>query len=97
MKKYLFVSLCALCALSLSLVSCFQDLDPAPSGKATVSLTMASLPYTATASQGSSRAVVQGSGYLYIRPLGGPAGTGPKGVFGSIHHNSQRRESGWNG
>jgi len=82
MKKYLFVSLCALCALSLSLVSCFQDLDPAPSGKATVSLSMASLPYAATPSQGSSRAVVQGSGYLYIRPLGGPAGSGPKGYLG---------------
>ncbi|MBN1616166.1 MAG: hypothetical protein JW875_02545 [Spirochaetales bacterium] len=64
------------------LAGCALDLDPAPSGKATVSLTMASLPYTATASQGSSRAVVQGSGYLYIRPLGGPAGTGPKGYLG---------------
>lgn len=70
MKKYLFVSLCALCALSLSLVSCFQDLDPAKPGEATLAFSVATLLPPAKA---ESRAVAPGTGYLYIRTFGGPA------------------------
>ncbi|MBN1616168.1 MAG: hypothetical protein JW875_02555 [Spirochaetales bacterium] len=74
MKKYLFVSLCALCALSLSLVSCFQDLDPAKPGEATLAFSVATLLPPA---QAESRAVAPGTGYLYIRTFGGPSSSGP--------------------
>lgn len=67
--------------------SCSLGLEPAErnAGSGTVALSLATLPgYGAQSSRtdSSGRAVAQGGGYLYIRPLGGPAGTGAKRYYG---------------
>lgn len=62
--------------------SCTFGLDPADitSHNAVLSLTIPNLFESAT--QANSRAIVPGNGYLYIRMLGGPEGTGAKNFFG---------------
>ncbi len=68
--KPVLAALSALTALSLS--SCLMGLDPAWKSKETsVSLNLPSV----SADSGDSRALIQGTGFLYIRTLGGPAGT----------------------
>jgi hypothetical protein len=67
--------------------SCSLGLEPAQgnAGAATVTLSLATLPgYGARIGRTDSegRAVVQGGGYLYIRALGGPGGTGAKRYYG---------------
>lgn len=56
--------------LALLALSCSMDLDPATSGTTTVSFTAGTPKAPA-----SSRAVAPGLGYLYIRTIGGPAGS----------------------
>ena len=86
MKTDKFFALCAVIPLILALSGCgmffAQSLDPA-SSRATVSMRLGTLE--ADSSGNVSRAIVQGGGYLYIRTIGGPAGSsgpfyGPYGV-----------------
>ncbi len=72
-------------ALCCTFPGCTGALEPANNGTATVSISIASLPgYVAVPRVASApeRAVVQGGGYLYIRMLGGPSGTGAKEYYG---------------
>ncbi len=67
--------------------SCSLGLEPArnDTGSGTLSLSLATLPgYSprGALTDSAGRAVVQGGGYLYIRPLGGPGGTGAKRYYG---------------
>ena len=79
-------SIAGILALFLS-ASCSLGLEPARSdaGSGTLSLSLSTLPgYSPSGARTdpSGRAVVQGGGYLYIRPLGGPGGTGAKRYYG---------------
>ncbi len=81
MKKSTLLSVISAVCIILLFSACSSGYEPAwksKAGKASISISFSTMQGPSLASSSSDRAVFQGSGFLYIRTVGGPVGaSGP--------------------